>query len=72
MNDYRPRRPSNNDGGLTRIDWRGTLWGTLCLLLLSSVLLFVFPAMHGMLRVILVLALYFCGRYAYGKYVPKR
>jgi hypothetical protein len=36
------------------------------------VLLFVFPAMHGMLRVILVLALYFGGRYAYGKYVRKR
>jgi hypothetical protein len=72
MNDYRPRRPSNSDGGLPRIDWRGTLWGTLCVLLLSSVLIFMFPAMNGLLRVILVLALYFGGRYAYAKYVRKR
>lgn len=72
MSDYRPQRPPRNDGGLPRIDWRGTLWGTLCVLLLSFVLVFVFPTMNGLLRIILVLALYFGGRYAYGKYVRKR
>ena len=72
MSDYRPRRPSDNGGSLPRIDWRGTLWGTLCVLLLSTVLVFMFPAMNGLLRVILVLALYFGGRYAYAKYVRKR
>jgi hypothetical protein len=72
MSDYRPQRPPANNSGLPRIDWRGTLWATLCVFVLSSVLIFLFPAMHGLLRIILVLGLYFGGRHTYRKYVRGR
>ncbi|MFD1211953.1 hypothetical protein ACFQ36_07860 [Arthrobacter sp. GCM10027362] len=72
MSDYRPQRPAKNDGGMPRIDWRGTLWATLCVFLLSYVLIFLLPGMNPILRIILVLALYFGGRYAYHRYVRKR
>jgi hypothetical protein len=72
MSDYRPQRPSRNDGGMPRIDWRGTLWAMLCVFLLSYLLIFLFPGMNGLLRIIVVLALYFGARYAYNKYVRKR
>ncbi|NKX51463.1 hypothetical protein HER39_12970 [Arthrobacter deserti] len=72
MSDYRPRRPSDNDGGMRRIDWRGTLWAMLCVFVLSYLLILLVPGMNPLLRIILVLALYFGARYAYGRFVRKR
>lgn len=40
--------------------------------LLSYVFIFLFPGMNGILRIILVLGLYFGGRYVYYKYLRKR
>jgi len=69
--DDRQQRRAGNTGP-ARIDWRGSVWGTLCLLLLSSVLVFVFPAMSPLLRVILALALYLGVRYACRRYRRQR
>ncbi|NKX55683.1 hypothetical protein [Arthrobacter mobilis] len=72
MSNYRPQRPSQNGGGMPRIDWRGTLWAMLAVFLLSYLLIFLFPGMHPVLRIIVVLGLYFGGRYAWRRYRRQR
>ncbi|EMY33549.1 hypothetical protein D477_014386 [Arthrobacter crystallopoietes BAB-32] len=66
------RAPRRDDTGIPRIDWRGTLWAMAFVFLLSYVFIALFPGLHPILRIVLVLALYFAGRYAYYRYVKKR
>ncbi|WP_336714035.1 hypothetical protein [Arthrobacter sp. USHLN218] len=70
MSSNRPTR--RDDPGIPRIDWRGTLWAMLFVFLLSYVFIALFPGMHAILRIVLVLALYFAGRYVYHRYLKKR
>jgi hypothetical protein len=69
MSNNHPRR---DDTGIPKIDWRGTLWAMLFVFLISYVFIALFPGMHPILRIVLVLALYFGARYAYYRFVKKR
>jgi hypothetical protein len=71
MSNNRPSG-SRERPDVPRIDWRRTLWGMAVIFLLSYVFIFLFPGMNGILRIILVLGLYFGGRYVYYKYLKKR
>jgi hypothetical protein len=72
MSNNRPSGQRRNDSGVPRIDWKGTLWAMAAVFLLSYVMIWLVPGLHPILRIIIVIGLYFVGRYAYYRYIKNR